>query len=320
MVRLNLWRAHLAVVVCVLRATTPAPTPAPTLDTDTTARAIERSLAASDYSTYGSTGQCEDKVSDATTCASAASDLGYTYQSAGANGSSYPDGCIVVSSSGYVYYNSNGDDDCDVYSGIQCVCLGSNPTSAPSPPPTPAPTLLDYQIQSWGATCKAAISSAGGCSSAASALGLTYQAAHSLGLGYPDGCFILHNYNVYYNYNGADDCTIDNMACICRESVPSPTPAPTSPAAETLANGEATSCASAGLQLSATITDSLGWVDFLGAYYDGDNNEWTWTNPGICAQLGADFSITNQVSMLSTGTKVRANSYVSAPRPPRPHL
>jgi hypothetical protein len=233
MVRLNLWRAHLAVVVCVLRATTPAPTPAPTLDTDTTARAIERSLAASDYSTYGSTGQCEDKVSDATTCASAASDLGYTYQSAGAYGSSYPDGCIVVSSSGYVYYNSNGDDDCDVYSGIQCVCLGSNPTSAPSPPPTPAPT---------------------------------------------------------------------------------------SPAAETLANGEATSCASAGLQLSATITDSLGWVDFLGAYYDGDNNEWTWTNPGICAQLGADFSITNQVSMLSTGTKVRANSYVSAPRPPRPHL
>ena len=30
MVRLNLWRAHLAVVVCVLRATTSAPTPGPT--------------------------------------------------------------------------------------------------------------------------------------------------------------------------------------------------------------------------------------------------------------------------------------------------
>ena len=192
MVRLNLWRAHLAVVVCVLRATTPAPTPAPTLDTDTTARAIERSLAASDYSTYGSTGQCEDKVSDATTCASAASDLGYTYQSAGAYGSSYPDGCIVVSSSGYVYYNSNGDDDCDVYSGIQCVCLGSNPTSAPSPPPTPAPTptptptlnrdlegalassvtlaVSDYQTLSSG-YCTTAISNEGICASAALALG-----------------------------------------------------------------------------------------------------------------------------------------------------
>ena len=180
-----------------------------------------------------------------------------------------------------------------------------------------------YAANDCGGTALAYNDDAGSTSCSYSSLDSIFSYTTNVDTSY---CIGIGGYDSYYGTYGLEvSCSLaPTLYPTSPPPTPAPTspptPAPTSPAAETLANGEATSCASAGLPLSATITDSLGWVDFLGANYDHGDNEWTWSNPGICAELGADFSITNQVSMLSTGTKVRANSYVSAPRPPRPHL
>ena len=75
-----------------------------------------------------STGTCPSVVTSATACESGANALGFTYVSARNYGSSLPDGCYVVSSSGEAYYNTGGANNCAVAgAGTVCLCFDTTP-------------------------------------------------------------------------------------------------------------------------------------------------------------------------------------------------
>ena len=103
-------------------------------------RRSRRDLLSSESFMTQSSGFCSEAITDASTCSTAASDLGYAYQGGNNYGTSYPEGCFGYSSV-YVYFNTASGGSCGVDANSECICVEPAPTYIPTPAPTFTSTI-----------------------------------------------------------------------------------------------------------------------------------------------------------------------------------
>ena len=220
------------------------PSPPPNLAAPPSVPPMPPGYVASEGAYYQlKSGSCGGAViEDKATCDAAAAALGLSDTSAYVDSSAYaPPGCVLSSSSLYLYPASNDYYDCS--STRQCICAlrPPSPPAPPSEPPAPpAPPLLPpgyvaavsgyYQLKS-GSCGGAVIEDEATCDAAAAALGLSdTSASTSSATYYAPGCVL--RYSSLYLYPATNSPTSNPCSsseqCICAFRPPSP-PAPPSP-------------------------------------------------------------------------------------------
>ena len=176
-------------------------------------------------------------ITDVDECNEAAEALGLSDTSASTSSATYyPPGCVLRSSSLYLYPATNSYA-CASYE--QCICslkppspppnLAAPPSVPPMPPGYVAADGAYYQLES-GSCGGAVIEDKASCDAAAEALGLSDTTAYeSTSTSYPPGCVLSYGSLYLYPATNSYSCRSSEQ-CLCALRPPSP-PAPPASAA-----------------------------------------------------------------------------------------